>query len=106
MWKPVEDPKLKDRKWELKISGQVIATIYRKAAGQFSLYVSTPIVFETEAKVLGRTYRYKTFDEAKEACDKFLRNKIIPWCSAVMAYSNKMMEQDVDELIKDKKLWK
>ncbi len=90
MWKPVEkDGQINERKWELKHKGVVLATIFYKPTGKFSLWISTPVVFnETKQKVqvIGQTYLYDSLDDARDGFRVLLKDKVSNWAWAVTDY--------------------
>ena len=80
-WKKIED-----RKWELKNNDIVLATIYHKPSGKYSLYVCTPLIFEKLVDVMGRTYLFPSLDEAKVGFEKLLIEKVLPWAQSVISF--------------------
>lgn len=79
---------LNKRKWELQHKGQVLATIYEKTETRYSVYIAVPLIYERVRDILGKTYCFKTFDEAKEQCDKMLRDRVLKWAMAAVSYLN------------------
>jgi len=78
--------KIKDRKWELKHNGIVLATIYhRPTDNMWSLYVSSPVIYSTH-QVIGKTYQYSTMRDAQQAFLDLCKEKAVPWCSAMVEY--------------------
>ncbi len=77
---------LNDRKWEMKMDGVVLGTIYHKANDTFSVWVSTPMVFTKVPSIIADTYKFSNFDEAKAGFDKLLREKVFNWAATVLQY--------------------
>lgn len=90
-WTKIPD---KDRKWELKHNGVVLGTIFRKPnhpkmpskyADQYSLYVSSPKVYDRFSEV-ARTHMFDTFEEAVEAFETLGRAQVLPWAETIVDY--------------------
>ena len=78
---------LNDRKWELRSKDQVLATIYEKEKDKlYSVYIASPLVFQRVRDVIGKSYTYPSFAEAKGECDKLLEERVLAWSKAVVAY--------------------
>lgn len=88
MWQPIEkDGKVNDIKWELKHNDVVLATIFFKPIGKYSLWISTPVVFDGRFTSQGKTYLYKTLDEARAGFEMLLKDRVLPWAQAVVDYT-------------------
>ncbi len=77
---------LNKRKWELRHNDKVLATIYEKTKERYSVYIAVPLIFEKVRDILGKTHSFKTLDEAKEQCDKMLKEQVFAWCEAAVSY--------------------
>lgn len=82
--------KLTERKWELKHNGKVLATIFHKPTGKFSVYVSTPLIYQHKPKpsVIGKTYMFDSFELAQAGCDYLLKTQVLEWCTVIVDYYN------------------
>lgn len=88
--KVIKDGEVNDRKWELKYDGVLLATIFHKPTGKYSLWVSVPMIFdESNRKInlIAQTYLYSSLEEAKEGFKLHLQERILPWCKSVCDYS-------------------
>lgn len=98
MWKPVMNHGVvNDRKWELKHNDVVLGTIYLKPVGKFSVWVSTPIVFDQSKRkysLIGQTYQYETLEKAKEGFAELLKEHVATWATAVADYVCHVTEPD------------
>lgn len=80
---------LNSRKWELKHNNVVLATVFDKPTGGFSVYVSHPKVFdETKKKIaiIANTYIEPTVEAAKAKAIELIKTQVAPWASAVVSF--------------------
>lgn len=90
-WAKLTEKKFHDRKWELKQDGQVLATIFRQVAAfgnpeKYSLYVSSPKLYANYSDAGNKTHQFDTFEEAVAAFEEKVREEVVPWATAVLAY--------------------
>ena len=81
---------LNKRKWELRHKGQVLATIYERSKTSYSVYFAVPLVFQKVRDILGKTYCFESFEEAKKQCDEMLTERVLPWSKAVVLYCDQL----------------
>lgn len=77
---------LNKKKWELRHDNQVLATIYEKSKDRYSVYIAVPLIFQKVRDILGKTYIFKSFDEAERQCYKMLRERVLDWSKAIVSY--------------------
>jgi len=79
--------KIEDRKWELKNNNVVLGTIYLKATGKYSLYVSVPVIYE-KFHPIGKTYQFNKLEDAQKGFIDLCRKKLVPWFDSLFSYLN------------------
>lgn len=77
---------LNERKWELRSGKSVLATIYEKSSNRYSVYIAVPLIFRDVAPIIGKTYVFSSFEEAKLECDKMLKEKVLQWSLDLVSY--------------------
>lgn len=86
-------PNTDGRKWELKHNNVVLGTIFHKpnhpkvvkGRDKFSLYIASPKVYERFSEI-SRTHLFDSFEEAKDAFQKLVKEQVLPWAVAVTDY--------------------
>lgn len=76
---------LSERKWEFRKNGIVMATIFHKPNGKFSLFCKTPDLYKKTHQVAADTFLFDTYESAVSSFTELLRERALAWCIAVMA---------------------
>ncbi len=76
--------RLTDRKWEFRLNGIVMATIFHKPSGQHSLWFKVPDLSQKVHQLVSESFLFDTFDEADQGLKKILEERASEWCRNVL----------------------
>ena len=82
-WFPINE-----RKQGFWINGLLIATIFHKPIGKFSLWFKTPMIYKEIGLFTFETYQFDTAEEAKQQFPILLKQNTYDWCVGVMEFLN------------------
>lgn len=80
-WNPINS-----RKWEYRHKDVILATIFHKPNGKFSLYVTSPDFYKAVHMFAGDTFQFASFDDAANALKSLLIERGKKWAEAIISF--------------------
>jgi len=76
--------RLTDRKWEFRWNEIVMATIFHKPFGQYSLWLKVPDLSQKIHQFVAESFVFDTFDKADQGMKTILADRAVLWCNNVL----------------------